>query len=200
VSDEILAIGAVVNPLTPEIVASRPDRSGDVHGGTFRQEQRVRAGCTKEQMPAMLDEAGIGRACLVAAEIGQPGLQGSSHPDPRIVADRVRRRPARFGGLVGLDPAQGVASVRALRRRVREYGVIGALDAPVPIPVGQSLFHDPRRPLRPVGEPITLDAVACDCPVLHCRRMREEVASPGLRPGPLRGFPRDNARRVCRLD
>lgn len=227
----------------------------------------------------MMDEAGIGRAFLVAAKIGQLGLQGSWHPDPRAVVDLVQWRPERFSGPVGHDPTQGMEGVR-------EYGVIGAhghphrfelppdharwysFDAarcepevPIPLQVGQSLVHEPKRPLRSVGQPVTLDAVACDLPglrlvgihvgipwhdetiamarehrnvfivadaqapkhwpagfvrcldscgqdkvmfgtdlpVLGFKRMREEVAALGLRPGPLRKFLRDNALRVYRL-
>jgi predicted TIM-barrel fold metal-dependent hydrolase len=36
----------------------------------------------------------------------------------------------------------------------------------VQLQVGQSLVYDPSRPLRSVGRPITLDAVACDFPEL----------------------------------
>jgi predicted TIM-barrel fold metal-dependent hydrolase len=285
-SDELLAIDTVVNPLTPEIAASRPSWSGDFHTGTFGQEQRVRAGYTKEEMLAMMDAAGIGRAFLVAAKIGQLGLPGSWHLDPAVVADLVQWRPERFSGLVGLDPTQGMAGVRELRRWVRDHGFIGAhgyphwfelppdharwypfyaecceLDVPVQLQVGQSLVYDPRRPLRSVGRPIALDSVACDFPelklvgihigipwhdemiamawkhrnvfivadahapkhwpqsflryidsygqdkvmfgtdfpVLHFKRMRDEVAGLGLRPGPLRKFLRDNAVRVYRL-
>jgi hypothetical protein len=285
-SDDILAIDTVVNPLTPEIVASRPDWSGNFHAGTFKQESRVRVGYTREETLAMMDAAGIGRAFLVAARIGQLGLPGSWHLDPRIVADLVQWRPERFSGLMGLDPTQGMAGVRALRQAVRDYGFIGAhgyphwfemapdharwyplyaecceLEVPVQLQVGQSLIYDPRRPLRSVGRPITLDTVACDFPelklvgihigipwhdemiamawkhpnvfivadahapkhwpesfvryidsygqdkvmfgtdfpVLGFKRMRDEVAQLGLRPGPLRKFLRDNARRVYRL-
>lgn len=285
-TDEILAIDAVVNPLTPEIAASRPAWSAEFHTGTFRQEDRVRQGYTREAMLAMMDEAGIGRALLVAAKIGQLGLPGSWHLDPRIVADLVQWRPERFSGVAGLDPTEGMAGVRALRRAVQEYGFVAAhgyphwfelapdharwyplyaaccdLEVPIMLQVGQSLVYDPARPLRSVGRPIALDAVACDFPelklvgihigipwhdemiamawkhrnvfivadahapkhwpqsfvryidsygqdkvmfgtdfpVLGFRRMREEVAALGLRPGPLRKFLRDNALRVFNL-
>lgn len=190
--DEILAIDTVVNPLTPEIAASRPAWSGDFHTGTFRQEARVRQGYTREEMLAMMDEAGIGRALLVAARIGQLGLPGSWHLDPRLVADLVQWRPERFSGLAGLDPTQGMAGVRELERCVREYGFVGAhgyphwfelppdharwypfyakcceLGVPVQLQVGQSMIYDPRLPRRSVGRPIALDAVACDFPELR---------------------------------
>lgn len=188
---DIIAIDTVVNPITPEIAASRPSWSGDFHTGTFKQESRVRAGYTRDETLAMMDEAGIGRAFLVAAKIGQLGLPGSWHLDPKLVADLVQWRPERFSGLIGCDPTQGMAGVRELRRCVREYGFIGAhgyphwyelapdharwypfyaeccdLDVPIQLQVGQSLVYEPRRPLRSVGRPITLDGVACDFPEL----------------------------------
>jgi predicted TIM-barrel fold metal-dependent hydrolase len=285
-SETIFAIDTVVNPLTPEIVASRPSWSGDFHAGTFRNAERVRAGYTREELLAMMDEAAIGRAFLVAAKIGQPGLRGSWHLDPGVVADLVQWRPERFCGLVGLDPTEGMAGVKALKHWVREHGFIGAhgyphwfelppdharwypfyaacceLGVPIQLQVGQSLVYDPARPLRSVGRPITLDPVACDFPdlkligihigipwhdemiamtwkhanvfiiadahapkhwpasfvryidsygqdkvmfgtdfpVLHFKRMRDEVAALGLRPGPLRKFLRDNALRIYGL-
>jgi predicted TIM-barrel fold metal-dependent hydrolase len=103
----------------------------------------------------------------------------------------VRRYPARFSGLAGLDPTEGMDGVRALERAVKEHGFIGAhfyphwfelppdharwypfyakcveLDIPVQLQVGQSLVYDRRAPKRSVGRPITLDAVACDFPEL----------------------------------
>jgi predicted TIM-barrel fold metal-dependent hydrolase len=84
-----------------------------------------------------------------------------------------------------------MAGVRAFERAVREYGFVGGhfyphwfelapdharwypfyakcveLDVPVQLQVGQSLVYDPTRPLKSVGRPITLDAVACDFPEL----------------------------------
>jgi DNA-binding transcriptional ArsR family regulator len=40
------------------------------------------------------------------------------------------------------------------------------LDVPVQLQVGQSLVYDLARPLRSVGKPLSLDAVACDFPEL----------------------------------
>jgi len=126
VPDDLLAIDTVVNPMTPEIAAARPSWSGDFHTSTFRHPEHVRAGFTKERTLAMMDEAGIGRAFLVAAKIGQLGLTGSWHLDPAQVADLVQWRPERFSGMLGLDPTQGMAGVRELRRWVRDGGFLGA--------------------------------------------------------------------------
>ena len=46
------------------------------------------------------------------------------------------------------------------------YAKCVELDVPVQLQVGQSLVYDPKRPLRSVARPITLDAVACDFPEL----------------------------------
>lgn len=190
-SFDILAIDTVVNPLTPEIVASRPAWSGEFHTGTFRQEETVRRGYTIAETLAMMDEAGIERALLVAAKIGDRRIAGSWHLPYETVAAFVQAHPDRFVGLAGLDPTEGMAGVRALETAVREYGFVGAhgyphwfelppdhakwypfyakcceLGVPVQLQVGQSLVYDPSRPLRSVGRPITLDAVACDFPEL----------------------------------
>ncbi len=188
---DILAIDTVVNPLTPEIAASRPRWSAEFHTGVFKQEQRVREGYTIDEMLRMMDEGGVGRAMLVAAKIGQAGTRGAWHLPYETVADFVQKRPERFVGLAGLDPTEGMAGVRAFEHAVREYGFVGAhgyphwfelapdharwypfyakaceLDVPVQLQVGQSLVYDPGRPLRSVGRPITFDAVACDFPEL----------------------------------
>jgi uncharacterized protein len=46
------------------------------------------------------------------------------------------------------------------------YAKCVELGIPIQLEVGQSLIYDPERPLRSVGRPITLDAVACDFPEL----------------------------------
>ena len=64
-SETIFAIDTVVNPLTPEIVASRPSWSGDFHAGTFRNadgEFEVNGGRV-----LVIQAAGATRADAVAA-------------------------------------------------------------------------------------------------------------------------------------
>ena len=46
------------------------------------------------------------------------------------------------------------------------YAKCVELGVPIQMQVGQSLVYDPKRPLRSVGRPITLDTVACDFPEL----------------------------------
>jgi len=189
---DVLAIDTVVNPMTPEIVRMRPDWNGEFHSRKFRRDgDEVRRGWSYEEMLALMDAAGIERAFLVATKTGQLGLVGSWHLPYETVAEAVRRHPDRFWGLAGVDPTEGMDGVRELERGVKELGFIGAhayphwfelppdharwypfyakcveLGVPIQLQVGQSLLYEPRRPLRSVGRPITLDAVACDFPEL----------------------------------
>lgn len=188
---DILAIDTVVNLHTPEVVRMRPDWSGRFHRQKFGRDASVLEGYTLEQMLAMMDAAGTERAFLVAHKTGQLGLAGSWHLPCDMVAEAVARHPDRFHGLAGIDPTEGMAGVRALEAAVKELGFIGAhayphwfelppdharwypfyakcveLGVPILLQVGQSLVYEPRRPLRSVGRPITLDAVACDFPEL----------------------------------
>ena len=190
-SYSIKAIDCVVNPITPEIMRLRPAWSKGFLHGKIGREASIIEGVTYARMLKLMDRAGIERAFLIATKTGQLGIPGSWHLPYEIVASAVQRHPDRFSGLAGLDPTEGMKGVRALERAVRELGFIGAhfyphwfelapdharwypfyakcveLDVPVQLQVGQSLVYDPERPLRSVGRPITLDAVACDFPEL----------------------------------
>ena len=93
--------------------------------------------------------------------------------------------------MIGIDPFTGMDGVRELEHAVKELGFIGAhlyphwfelppdhakyypfyakcceLDIPIQLQVGQSLVYSKDFPCRSVGQPITLDAVACDFPEL----------------------------------
>lgn len=185
------AIDAVVNIWTPEALAGRPDRSG-FYTAKMRVKPEIYAGMSLEEMIARMDAAGIERAFLIAAKVGRLGIPACYHVDYRLVAEAVQKHPDRFFGLAGLDPTEGMRGVRELERAVRDYGFIGAhfyphwyelppdhakwypfyakcceLDVPVQLQVGQSMVYDPSYPLRSVGRPITLDAVACDFPELR---------------------------------
>jgi hypothetical protein len=138
-----------------------------------------------------MDAAGIEKAFLIAAKIGRLGLPASYHIPYQVVVDAVKAYPDRFFGLAGIDPFEGMAGVRELERAVSELGFIGAhvyphwfelapdhakyypfyakcveLGVPIQLQVGQSLIYSPANPMRSVGQPITLDAVACDFPEL----------------------------------
>jgi predicted TIM-barrel fold metal-dependent hydrolase len=187
----IRAIDAVVNIWTPEALAGRPDRTG-FYTSKMRVKREILEGMRLKDMIARMDAAGIEKAFLIAAKVGRLGHPACYHVDYRLVADAVQAHPDRFYGLAGLDPTEGMRGVRELQRAVTEYGFIGAhfyphwyelspdhakwypfyakcveLDVPVQLQVGQSMVYDPSYPLRSVGRPIALDAVACDFPELR---------------------------------
>jgi hypothetical protein len=188
---DIMAIDAVVNPITPEVIRLRPQWFQEFYSGKLHKDSVVLTGHSHEEMLARMDRAGIEKAFLIATRTGPLGHPTSWHLPYEIVADAVRRFPGRFYGLAGVDPTQGMAGVRDLERGVKEYGFIGAhsyphwfelppdharyypiyakcveLGIPIQLQVGQSLIYAKERPLRSVGRPISLDAVACDFPEL----------------------------------
>lgn len=187
----IKAIDCVVNPITPEIMAMRPEWASAFWTKKIGREAAIGAGVSHEQMLEAMDRAGIERAFLIATKTGRLGLPGSWHLPYEMVAKAVRQYPKRFSGLAGLDPTEGMRGVRELERAVQELGFIGAhmyphwfelapdharwypfyakcveLDVPVQMQVGQSLIYTPEQRLRSVGRPIALDPVACDFPEL----------------------------------
>ncbi len=189
-SAEYLAIDAVVNIWTPEALSHRPGWTDEFFVGKVKGSHDSR-GISLEAMIAQMDSAGIGRAFLVAAKTGRPGLPGSYHMPPEVVADAISAYPDRFSGLIGLDPYQGMNGVRALEEAVTNMGFIGAhmyphwyelapneakwypfytkcieLDVPVQMQVGQSLIYAREQRCRSVGRPIYLDDIACDLPEL----------------------------------
>ena len=188
---DILAIDAVVNPMTPEMQPDRPAWSESFYVDKIGKGQDLLAGVSLVDMLAMMDRAGIERAFLIACKVGQIGLDGSWHLAYEKVAEMVAAHPDRFHALAGVDPTEGMNGVRALEHAVKELGFVGAhlyphwfelapdharyypfyakcveLDIPIQMQVGQSLVYNPKRPLRADGRPITLDSVACDFPEL----------------------------------
>ena len=189
-TERIQAIDTVVNIWTKEALASRPDRSAFFRG-KIGVDRETFEGISLETMLGRMDEAGIERAFLVAAKVGEKWHPACYHVPYELVAEAVRKYPKRFSGLAGLDPTEGMDGVRALEHAVKEHGFIGAhfyphwfelppdharwypfyakcceLNIPVQLQVGQSLIYDRRLPRRSVGRPITLDNVACDFPEL----------------------------------
>ena len=187
---DILAIDAVVNLWTPEANALRPRRDA-FYQGKMKVSRETAEGISLEEMLRRMDAAGIERGFLIATKAGRLGHPACYHLPYEMVAGAVRRFPDRFCGLAGLDPYEGMQGVRELERAVKELGFIGAhfyphwyelapdharwypfytkcceLDIPVQMQVGQSMIYDPTYPVRSVGRPITLDAVACDFPEL----------------------------------
>lgn len=188
--DQIRAIDIVVNLWTPEANALRPKRDA-FYKDKMQVESRTADGISLDEMLRRMDAAGIERGFLVATRAGRLGHPACYHLPYELVAKAVRQHPDRFHGLAGLDPYEGMKGVKELARAVEELGFIGAhfyphwyelapdhakwypyyakcceLDIPVQMQVGQSMVYDPTYPVRSVGRPITLDAVACDFPEL----------------------------------
>lgn len=187
----VAAIDAVVNLWTEEALKVRPDWAEEFFSGKMKAKNSLMAGLTLEQMIERMESAGIEHGFLIAAKSGRPGLPGCYHMPPEVVADAVRKYPDRFSGMIGIDPFTGMDGVRELERAVRELGFIGAhlyphwfelapdeakyypfyaqcveLDIPIQMQVGQSMIYSKDYRCRSVGQPIKLDAVACDFPEL----------------------------------
>jgi hypothetical protein len=184
------AIDAVVNIWTTEALSHRPDWKDGFFAGKVKAKSPMSA-LSLEQMLERMERAGIERAFLVASRTGRLGLPGSYHMPYEVVARACQQYPGKFYGLAGVDPTQGMSGVRALEDAVKNMGFIGAhayphwfelapdhakwyplyakcveLDVPFMTQVGQSLIYSPDQRLRSVGQPVTLDAVACDFPEL----------------------------------
>jgi predicted TIM-barrel fold metal-dependent hydrolase len=187
---EYRAIDAVVNIWTPEALSHRPSWTDDFFVGKVKGSHDSR-GISLEKMIEEMDLAGIEVGFLIAAKAGRQGLPGCYHMPPEVVARACEAHPGRFRGLVGIDPFQGMAGVRALEDAVRNMGFVGAhlyphwfelapnhakyypfyakcieLDVPIQMQVGQSLIYSKEQRCRSVGRPIALDDVACDLPEL----------------------------------
>jgi predicted TIM-barrel fold metal-dependent hydrolase len=190
-ADDVRAIDAVVNIWTEAALRHRPAWRGGFFQGKLHADPVLGEPLSLDAMLARLDAAGIERAFLIAPKSGRIGHPSTYHLPYEIVAEAVRAHPDRFAGLAGIDPTEGMDGVRALEHAVKELGFIGAhayphwfelapdharwypfyakcveLDVPIQIQVGQSLIYAPDYRCRSVGQPITLDAVACDFPEL----------------------------------
>lgn len=184
------AIDAAVNIWTAEALSYRPGWTDEF----FVEKMKGRhdsGGISLERMLEDMDEAGIQRAFLISAKSGRPGLPGSYHMNPEVVARACEQYPDRFSGLIGIDPCQGMEGVAMMTDAVENMGFIGAhlyphwyelppnharyylyyakcveLDIPVQMQVGQSMLYSREQRCRSVGRPIYLDDIACDIPEL----------------------------------
>ena len=185
------AIDAVVNIWTEEALSHRPDWGDEFFVDKMNTQSALMAGLTLEQMIEKMDEAGIERAFLIAAHSGRVGLPGCYHMPYDVVARACEQYPDRFYGLAGIDPFDGMNGVRAFEDAVTNMGFIGGhlyphwyelapdhakyypfyakcceLNVPIQMQVGQSMVYSKEYRTRSVGQPITLDTVACDLPEL----------------------------------
>ena len=185
------AIDAVVNIWTREALSQRPDWGDDFFVGKMNAKDSLMTGLSLDEMLERMETAGIDKAFLIAAHAGRVGMPGCYHMPYEIVARACEEYPDRFYGLAGIDPFDGMEGVRAFEDAVQNMGFIGAhlyphwyelapdhakyypfyakcceLNVPIQMQVGQSMIYSKEYRTRSVGQPITLDAVACDLPEL----------------------------------
>ncbi|WP_341250425.1 amidohydrolase family protein [Euzebya pacifica] len=190
-ADGRFVLDAVCNLFTPEIQDSRPAWSKDFHSQKQKTAGNAPAGVSLDRQVALMDEAGVDAALLIAPKLGRRGLEDSWELDPRLVIDAVDAHPDRFRGLAGINPYDGVKGMRALERLVTEYGFVGAhlyphwfgmapdhamyypfyakcaeLGVPVQMQVGRCQAYNPDRPMADVGHPGAVDRLACHIPEL----------------------------------
>ena len=185
------AIDAVVNIWTREALSHRPDWGDEFFVDKMNAENALMAGLSLEEMIEKMEEAGIDKAFLIAARTGRVGLPGCYHMPYSVVADACAKYPERFYGLAGIDPFEGMDGVRAFEDAIKNMGFVGAhlyphwyelapdhakyypfyakcceLNVPIQMQVGQSMVYSQEYRTKSVGQPIALDAVACDFPEL----------------------------------
>ena len=185
------AIDAVVNIWTREALSHRPDWGDEFFVGKMNAENDLMAGLSLEEIIEKMEEAGIEKAFLIAARAGRVGLPGCYHMPYSVVANACAKYPERFYGLAGIDPFEGMDGVRAFEDAIKNMGFVGAhlyphwyelapdhakyypfyakcceLNVPIQMQVGQSMVYSQEYRTKSVGQPIALDAVACDFPEL----------------------------------
>jgi hypothetical protein len=136
---------------------------------------------------AMMDAAGIDKGLLVATTGAAVGSNIFFEKPFEKIAEVCAAHPARFKGIIGVNPSRIMTWVKKLDVAVKEYGFVGAhlyphwfgappddrmyypfyakcaeLGVPIQIQVG----HSAQWFLRTVAQPITLDRVAIDFPEL----------------------------------
>jgi len=185
------AIDAVVNIWTREALSHRPEWGDEFFVDKMNAENSLMAGLSLEEMIEKMEEAGIDKAFLIAARTGRVGLPGCYHMPYSVVADACSKYPEHFYGLAGIDPFEGMNGVRAFEDAIKNMGFVGAhlyphwyelapdhakyypfyakcceLNVPIQMQVGQSMVYSQEYRTKSVGQPIALDAVACDFPEL----------------------------------
>jgi uncharacterized protein len=189
---DIKAIDYGANLFTAEANRIRPkEQLRQFYTQKIGIESRMMEGVSVEEMIERMDRGGFEMSLLIATKAGSLGPPHTYHLPYEIVADVVNKNPDRFRGLAGIDPTMGMKGVRELEYGIKNLGFVGAhlyphwfglppdhakyypfyakcveLDIPIMMQVGHCLLYTPDHPMRSVGRPITLDAVACDFPEL----------------------------------
>ena len=191
ISFPVRAIDAVVNIQTDEALSYRPEDRQGFYMDKIGVDNETYKGVSLNEMLRRMDSAGIEKAFLVAPKIGRKGLAGSYSIPYQLIVEALKEFPDRFYGLAGIDPYTGMDGVKEFESAITELGFIGAhvyphwfelapdhakyypfyakcveLGVPIQMQVGQSLIYSPNNPMRSVGQPITIDTVACDFPEL----------------------------------
>ena len=188
---DIQAIDAVVNIFNADALQYRPEWRDEFFGEKIGASAETVQGVELDEMLRRMDAAGIERGFLIAVKCGPPGHPSCYHIPMEVVDRAIAEHPDRFFGLYGVDPTMGMKGVREFQHAIEERGYIGAhgyphwfetpidharwypyytkcceLDVPIQFQIGQSMVYAPDYPIRSVGQPITMDAVACDFPEL----------------------------------
>lgn len=188
---DVQAIDAVANIFNADALAHRPRWRDQFYSEKIGASEETIQGVELDEMLRRMDAAGIERAFLIAAKCGPVGHPSCFHMPLEVVDRAIAQHPDRFFGLYGIDPTQGMAAVRELQHAIEDKGYIGAhgyphwfelpidharwypfytkcceLDVPIQFQIGQSMVYAADYPIRSVGQPITMDPVACDFPEL----------------------------------
>lgn len=141
---------------------------------------------TTEQLISEMDASGVDHAVVHAEwEFGEPGLYRTLNDR---VAEMVRQRPDRFTGVCSVDPRDGRQARRELHRALDQLNLRGLNLEPafVGVPASDALYyplyaecqergvpvsihvgvHFSRAQPLSLGNPVTLDEVACRFPEL----------------------------------
>ncbi|MEM7612663.1 MAG: amidohydrolase family protein [Pseudomonadota bacterium] len=185
------AIDIVVNPFTSVEVDNGQTGYDEAFMAQVRMPAAMRTGLSIEAHLAIMDEANVDHALLIAVRAGDPLRRGSFEIPYAQIADYVSANPTRFSGLAGVDPTRGMQQLYDLENAVNELGFIGAhsyphwfalppdapqwypiyakcceLDIPIMMQVGQNLIYQKDVRLPSVARPILLDQIAIDFPDL----------------------------------
>jgi predicted TIM-barrel fold metal-dependent hydrolase len=188
----VTVIDAVCNLLTPEILAQRPSWVRDFLGSKVGAGEAVLRGTSGEELIGVLDAAGIDHALLIAPWMGKVGLPGRWRMPPSLVEAEVQNHPNRFRGLLGVAPGMSASETSTVRELIGTGAFIGVhlyphwfemapdapdyystyelccdLDIPIQMQVGHCLRYFSDAPLRSVGFPAAVDAIACRFPELR---------------------------------
>lgn len=187
----VRAIDIVVNPFTPREVGAGQTGYDDDFMEQVRMPADMRTGLSLADHLAIMDEAAVEHALLIAVRAGDPLRKGSFEIPYAQVAEYVAVHPTRFSGLAGVDPTRGMRQLKDLEHAVRDLGFVGAhayphwfslppdaaqwypiyakcceLGVPLMLQVGQNLIYQRDVRLPSVARPILLDQVAIDFPEL----------------------------------